>query len=603
MGLIGLDTSHVIAFTRLLNDTNRDDHIPGARVVAAFAGGSPDIPSSRERLDGYSRQLQEQFGVHLVESIPQLCRQVDAVMLMSVDGRPHLWQAIPVIEAGKPLFIDKPMAASLGEVVAIFELARRHGVPVFSASSLRFGQATLRARRGAIGRVLEARTTSPYDVEPHHPELFWYGIHGVESLFTVLGPGCQEVRWSEETPEHPRVIGRWSGGRTGIYEAAEGYGGHARGTAGEMEVGAFDGYAPLVREIVRFFQTGIPPVDPAETIELFAFMEAASESRRRGGDPVPLAQVYRRCGYTPPAGPRLLSLIRLGDAAPHNAFTDLLRWHNRWFCTFREGAAHVSPDGAIRILTSTNGLDWEPAARLSLPGFDLQDPKLSIAPNGELVLLAAAARPPNEAVTRQSYTWFSRDGCRWDPPTPVGEPNFWLWRLAWKDGVGWGVGYATKGKRTTRLYRTHNGKFFAVANPRFFERGWPNEAALAFDPDGRAWCLLRRDGQEPSAWLGKAVNPNSPWDWRDLGVQIGGPALALLGDGTLVAGLRLYQPTTRTVLATIDRQKARLLERLTLPSGGDTGYPGLVWHDGLLWVSYYSSHEGKAAVYLARVLW
>jgi len=298
IGMIGLDTSHVTAFAGLLNDPARDGHVPGARVVAAFKGGSPDIPSSRDRIEGYTRELVEKHGVKLYPTIEQMCQQVDAVMLMSVDGRPHLWQAIPVIEAGKPLYLDKPMAGSLGDVLAIFKLARARGVPVFSASSLRFGRNTQAVRAGSIGRVLGAETTSPFNVEPKHPDLFWYGVHGVESLFTVMGTGCESVVRGTNSVGELVVTGTWSGGRTGSYRQSKGYGGHARGEAGESDVGAYDGYAPLVVEIVKFFRTGVAPVPANETIEIFAFMEAADESGRQGGAPVTLGEIYARVGHT-----------------------------------------------------------------------------------------------------------------------------------------------------------------------------------------------------------------------------------------------------------------------------------------------------------------
>ncbi|MCB1128816.1 MAG: gfo/Idh/MocA family oxidoreductase, partial [Verrucomicrobiae bacterium] len=235
IGLIGLDTSHVIAFTKVLNDPAQPGHVAGGRVVAAFKGGSPDVESSRTRVDDYTHQLQADFGVRICDTIGELCGQVDAVMLESVDGRPHLWQAIPVILAGKPLFIDKPMAGSLGDVLAIFDLAARHGVPVFSASSLRYGRHTQAVRQGAIGNVRRAETTSPYHVEPKHPDLFWYGIHGVESLFTVMGRGCVSVTRGTTADGLVEVTGAWEGGRIGIYRESKGYGGRAEGDHGAMD--------------------------------------------------------------------------------------------------------------------------------------------------------------------------------------------------------------------------------------------------------------------------------------------------------------------------------------------------------------------------------
>jgi hypothetical protein len=299
VGMIGLDTSHVTAFAKIMNDPAQKDFVPGARVVAAFKGGSPDIESSISRVDGYTKELVEKYGVKLYPTIEELCQNVDAVMLMSVDGRPHLWQAIPVIQAGKPLYLDKPMAGSLGDVIAIFKLAKAHNVPLFSSSSLRYGRNTQAVRGGAIGKVLSAETTSPFSVEPKHPDMFWYAVHGAESLFTVMGTGCQSVQRGTNAAGDLVVTGTWSGGRTGAYRQDKNYGGLAKGDKGEMAVGAYDGYAPLVVEVVKFFKTRQVPVPAEETIEIFAFMEAADESKRRGGAEVRLSEVFERVGYQP----------------------------------------------------------------------------------------------------------------------------------------------------------------------------------------------------------------------------------------------------------------------------------------------------------------
>lgn len=291
LGIIGLDTSHVVAFTKVLNDPAQKQHVPGARVVAAFKGGSSDIPTSFERIDKFTETLKADYGVKIYGSIEEMCRHVDAVLLESVDGRPHLSQAAPVIAAGKPLFIDKPIAGSLRDAMQIFAMAKKKGVPVFSSSSLRWAKTTQAVRNGAIGRVHFAKTGSPASLEEHHPDLFWYGVHGCESLFTVMGTGCLKAR-RETTPDGMiRVTGFWSGNRFGVFEERKGYGGGASGEKGTADVGSYDGYAPLVAEIVRFFQTGKPPVDPAETLEIFAFMEAADESKRRGGDWVSLSEI------------------------------------------------------------------------------------------------------------------------------------------------------------------------------------------------------------------------------------------------------------------------------------------------------------------------
>lgn len=300
VGLIGLDTSHATAFTKILNDPAAPDHVPGARVVAAFIGGSFDLEASHSRLAGYTQELSEKWAVRLYPTISDLCRDVDAVILTSVDGRAHLAQAIPVLLARKPLYLDKPLAASLRDAAAIFELAAVQGVPVWSASSLRYGRATQAVRGGSIGTVTNALTTSPCELNPTHPDLMWYGIHGCESLFTVMGSGCRSVRRGTNDDGSIEVTGVWIGGRTGVYREARGYGGRARGEKGEAAVGSFDGYAPLLAEVVKFFKTGVVPVAPAETLELFAFMEAADESKRRGGAAVTLEEIFRRAGVRGP---------------------------------------------------------------------------------------------------------------------------------------------------------------------------------------------------------------------------------------------------------------------------------------------------------------
>ena len=138
IGMIGLDTSHVVGFTSMLNDPSHEHHVPGAQMVAAFKGGSQDVEASYTRVDKFTSELRDNWGVEIVDTIPQLCEKVDAIMLESVDGRAHLEQAEPVIEAGLPLFIDKPMAASLADAIKIAQLARKASVPCFSSSSLRF---------------------------------------------------------------------------------------------------------------------------------------------------------------------------------------------------------------------------------------------------------------------------------------------------------------------------------------------------------------------------------------------------------------------------------------------------------------------------------
>ncbi|MCA9100114.1 MAG: exo-alpha-sialidase [Planctomycetales bacterium] len=299
----------------------------------------------------------------------------------------------------------------------------------------------------------------------------------------------------------------------------------------------------------------------------------------------------------------IVEVRKIWDEAPHNAFTDLVRFQDRWYCTFREGKAHVSPDGAARVLVSDDGETWESAARLTSPAGDVRDPKISLMPDGRLMIVTAVALEDDSAASHQSVVWHSADGVHWDGPHDVADPNFWLWRVTWHDGSGYGIGYATRrgAARGIRLYKTDDGEQFETLVADLGVDGYPNETSIVFEPDGTALCLLRRDADANTGMLGSATAPYTDWTWRDLGVRIGGPQMVRPPDGRHVAAVRLYDGKVRTSLVWIDPQAATLEEIIALPSGGDTSYPGLVWHDGLLWASYYSSHEGKTAIYLAKV--
>jgi len=291
VGIIGLDTSHVMAFTGVLNDPKATGDLADMKVVAAFPGGSPDIPSSWNRVGKYTEQLRGK-GVEIVDSIEELVKKVDAVLLESLDGRPKLEQVKPVIAAGKPVFLDKPVAGSLADAVAIFELAEKNNVPLFTSSSLRFSSGFQAVRNGEspLGKARSCVAYSPMSIEPHHPDLFWYGIHGVEILFTIMGPGCEKVT----RVEPKKVVGVWKDGRQGTFDGKGGYGALVEGTKGSGEAGKYEGYKPLVVEIAKFFKTGKPPVAAEESLELYAFMEAADESKRQNGATVTIESVMKK---------------------------------------------------------------------------------------------------------------------------------------------------------------------------------------------------------------------------------------------------------------------------------------------------------------------
>ncbi len=302
-----------------------------------------------------------------------------------------------------------------------------------------------------------------------------------------------------------------------------------------------------------------------------------------------------------PPKAELVEVRKIWDQAPHNAFTDLIRFRDRWFCTFREGKGHVSPDGALRVITSVDGKTWDSAALITSKAADLRDPKITITPDGRLQITAAAALHDKKDHSHQSLAWFSNDGRDWGEPIEVGDPNYWLWRVVWHDKTAYGVGYECGTVQDTRLYRSTDGRKFERLVAPLFSKDYPNETALVFLPDQTCLCLLRRDKAPGTGQLGIAKPPYKDWSWKDLGKKIGGPQMIRLPDGQLVAAARLSDGKVRTAICLLDPVAGMLEEVLTLPSGGDTSYPGLVWHDGLLWVSYYSSHEGKTSIYLAKV--
>ena len=264
IGIIGLDTSHSIAFE-----------------------------SSVKRIPGYTEEVKK-LGIEISSSIEDLLAKSDYILLETNDGRPHLAQALQVIKAGKPLFVDKPVAGSLSDAIAIYEAAKKYKVPIFSSSSLRYMETAQDVANGKIGKVLGADTFSPATLEKTHPDLFWYGIHGVEILYTVMGKGCKELV-RIHTADTDIVVGTWADGRTGTFRGTRTgkheYGGTAYGEKGNLTLGPFKGYDNLLDQIIAFFRSGIPPVSAEETLEIYTFMEAADESKRSGGRSVVLADV------------------------------------------------------------------------------------------------------------------------------------------------------------------------------------------------------------------------------------------------------------------------------------------------------------------------
>lgn len=299
LGLIGLDTSHVIAFTSRFNEPDNPNHVPGGRVVAAFKGGSADIESSHTRVEGYTKTLVEKYGVKIYDNIKEVCENVDAILLTSLDGRPHLSQVRPVFEANKPVFVDKPVAGTLKDAVEIYRLAKDSKVPCFSSSSLRWYPGVVEVANADVGELISVLSYGPAPSEPNHPDLFWYGIHPTEALFTVMGTGCETVTRTS-TEDTVVVTGIWKDGKVGtLHGLAKGRFGYkvtAFGSKAIVEQTKGGDYTPMLREVIKFFNTGKPPVAPETTLEIYAFMEAADESKRRGGTPVKISEVLHKAG-------------------------------------------------------------------------------------------------------------------------------------------------------------------------------------------------------------------------------------------------------------------------------------------------------------------
>jgi len=288
LGIIGTDTSHVTIFTKEFNDSTAPGFVPGFRVVAAYKGGSPDIPDSATRVDGFANELRDTYGIPIVPDIATLCSMVDGVLLESGDGRRHLEQARQVIAAHKPLFIDKPLASTLADAREIARLAEQAGVPWFSSSSLRYSDLSSVKSPDNTG----VSVWGPGPLEEHHQlSLSWYGIHAIEMLYTMMGTGCMTVTQTSSR-DSDVMVGVWKDGRIGVARVARPYSDYGvvafRGRTVVVDHPVKVDYAALDAKISEFFKTGVPPVPNQETLEIYAFMDAAQRSKDSGGKPANL---------------------------------------------------------------------------------------------------------------------------------------------------------------------------------------------------------------------------------------------------------------------------------------------------------------------------
>lgn len=313
-------------------------------------------------------------------------------------------------------------------------------------------------------------------------------------------------------------------------------------------------------------------------------------------------------GTSPGAEPELLSVEKIWDQTPHCAFTDLIRWRDTWYCTFREAVAHEGDDGSLRILSSADGRRWESAALITEKGIDLRDPKLSVTPDDRLMIVAGGsvyrdADGKRKFVSCRSRVIFSADGKAWTEPRPVLPENEWLWRVTWYGGKAYGVAYRLLGgseasDTALRLYSSADGVAYELVAD-LDVTGMPNETTLRVLGDGTMIALARRERGDQAAWIGTSRPPYTKWQWSESRHRLGGPDFIRVPDGTFWAAGRSYNGEKKTALGRMTLTGYEPV--LTLPSGGDSSYPGMVWHNGVLWVSYYSSHEGSTAIYLARI--
>ncbi|WP_425617473.1 exo-alpha-sialidase [Anatilimnocola sp. NA78] len=320
------------------------------------------------------------------------------------------------------------------------------------------------------------------------------------------------------------------------------------------------------------------------------------------------------------AEPELVSVEKIWDAGKHNAFTDLIRWHDQWYCTFREADAHVGGDGQLRVLVSPDGKTWTSAALIGEKGIDLRDPKFSITPDDRLMIVAGGSVYEGTTLKgRQPRVTFSKDGKEWSPTARTLNEGDWLWRVTWHNGKCYGICYdaseraSDSAKKAAETGKAEPGpadwKLKLVVSDDGVKYnlithldvpGHPNESTIRFLPDGEMVALVRREGGSKNGWIGRSSAPYKDWQWTETKHRFGGPNFTRLPDGELWASGRVYPGGAKTALIKMTKE-GEYEPVLTLKSSGDTSYPGMVWHEGQLWLSFYSSHEGKTSIYLAKL--
>ncbi len=315
----------------------------------------------------------------------------------------------------------------------------------------------------------------------------------------------------------------------------------------------------------------------------------------------------------------IYSVEKIWDNAQHSAFTDIIRWNDKFYCSFRTGSGHVpgknGEDGKVQLISSADGKTWNDVVTLAKNEVDLRDPKLSITPDNRLMIVMGGSYYDGDTLLKRvPHVSFHDDNGTSNPAAinvdeSIESPTDWLWRVTWYQGKGFGVVYQPNDKRWGfHLVSTTNGIDFKLEKT-FSLPQKPNEASIRFTDQGEAWLVVRNEGQNKNGHLGICKNdPDSSiddwsfedWTWKRIKTRLGGPNIIQTPQGYWLLGSRKYSQNARTSLYTLGRS-ARYKELIEFPSGGDTSYPGMLIHENELWMSYYSSHEGKSSIYLAQV--
>lgn len=315
-----------------------------------------------------------------------------------------------------------------------------------------------------------------------------------------------------------------------------------------------------------------------------------------------------------PMKAEIVSVEKIWDRGNHNAFTDLIRFQNLWYCCFRESDGHVGGDGKIRVLASYDTKTWSPVALVGKDGLDLRDPKFCPTKEDRLVIVAGGSvyNGGTTLLGRRPHVLTSTDGKNWSPPDKVLAEGDWLWRTLLHPtekkyyGTAYNIYPNTGGPKeepewSLKLYTSQDSKAWSLNAPLEI-KGRPNETTIRVLKDGSMMALVRREAAGSNkGMIGVSPAPYRSWTWKELAVPLGGPNFIELPDGRLIAGSRGFGKTPGPHMVLFQMTKDALTPILELPSGGDCSYPGMVYHESHLYVSYYSTHEGKTSIYMAKV--